>query len=155
MASNYGGATLLYKHGLENERWPAKQSTTTVIYIGQLLKLATGLALPMATNTDNADFCGFAMSASPNTDPSGTRIRTRWADGITEAKIPMDTCAATPAIGTVLKMAPADNEKLTALGTTTDADGIAEVSRQPASATAAKAGVIVVFRTDIDTTRDE
>ena len=103
MASNYGGARLLYKHNLENERWPAKQTTTTVIYIGQLQKLATGLVLPMATNTDNADFCGPAMSASPNTDPSGTRVRIGWADGITEYKIPMDTCAATPNIGTVLK----------------------------------------------------
>ncbi len=65
-----------YRRGAQIQRWIAKDTTTTAIEIGDLIiDNESGLATPADESADSTGLIGVAMSASPATDPSGTKVR--------------------------------------------------------------------------------
>ena len=69
--------TYRYRRGPLDHKWIAK-SATVAVQIGDMLKMETGNTgncTPVSASTDVSGLIGVAMSASPATDTTGTKVR--------------------------------------------------------------------------------
>jgi len=69
--------TYRYRRGPLDHKWIAK-SATVAVQIGDMLKMETGNTgncTPVSASTDVSGLIGVAMSASPTTDTTGTKVR--------------------------------------------------------------------------------